>query len=89
MTSNQPLKYFLQSRSGDKPMSFQVVCPQNGTAVLKGLNRMVLQWVAQLLHQAYYQVLQLQQCRTIYTRNEYVYSPTAGYEYIMPVRIMM
>ena len=24
-----------QSRSGDKPVKFQVVCPQNGTAVLK------------------------------------------------------
>ena len=27
-----------QSRFGDKPLKFQVVCPQNGTAVLKGLN---------------------------------------------------
>ena len=27
----------LQSRSGGKPLKFQVVCPQNGTAVLKGL----------------------------------------------------
>ena len=26
-----------QSRCGDKPLKFQVVCPQNGTAVLKGL----------------------------------------------------
>ena len=26
-----------QSRFGDKPFKFQVVCPQNGTAVLKGL----------------------------------------------------
>ena len=26
-----------QSRFGDKPVKFQVVCPQNGTAVLKGL----------------------------------------------------
>ena len=26
-----------QSRFGDKPLIFQVVCPQNGTAVLKGL----------------------------------------------------
>ena len=26
-----------QSRFGDKPLKFQVVCPQNGTAVLKGL----------------------------------------------------
>ena len=26
-----------QSRFGDKPLGFQVVCPQNGTAVLKGL----------------------------------------------------
>ena len=25
-----------QSRFGDKPRKFQVVCPQNGTAVLKG-----------------------------------------------------
>ena len=28
-----------QSRFGDKPVKFQVVCPQNGTAVLKGLTR--------------------------------------------------
>ena len=26
-----------QSRSGDKPLKFLVVCPLNGTAVLKGL----------------------------------------------------
>ena len=26
-----------QSRFGDKPLKFQVVCPQNGTAVLKEL----------------------------------------------------
>ena len=26
-----------QSRFGDKPLKFQVVCPHNGTAVLKGL----------------------------------------------------
>ena len=26
-----------ESRFGDKPFKFQVVCPQNGTAVLKGL----------------------------------------------------
>ena len=26
-----------QSRFGDKPLKYQVVCPQNGTAVLKGL----------------------------------------------------
>ena len=26
-----------QSRFGDKPLKLQVVCPQNGTAVLKGL----------------------------------------------------
>ena len=26
-----------QSRFGDKPVNFQLVCPQNGTAVLKGL----------------------------------------------------
>ena len=26
-----------QSAFGDKPLNFQVVCPQNGTAVLKGL----------------------------------------------------
>ena len=26
-----------QSRFGDKPIKFQVVCPQNGTAVLEGL----------------------------------------------------
>ena len=26
-----------QSRLGDKPVWFEVVCPQNGTAVLKGL----------------------------------------------------
>ena len=26
-----------QSRFGDKPVKFQVVCPQNGTSVLKGL----------------------------------------------------
>ena len=26
-----------QSRFGDKPVKFEVVCPQNGTAVLKGL----------------------------------------------------
>ena len=25
-----------QSRFGDQPLKFQVVCPQNGTAVLKG-----------------------------------------------------
>ena len=28
-----------QSRFGDRPLKFQVVCPQNGTAVLKGLKR--------------------------------------------------
>ena len=27
----------LQSRFGDNPLNFRVVCPQNGTAVLKGL----------------------------------------------------
>ena len=27
----------LQSRFGDKPVKFGVICPQNGTAVLKGL----------------------------------------------------
>ena len=27
-----------QSRFGDKPLKFQVVCPHNGTAVLKGLH---------------------------------------------------
>ena len=27
-----------QSRFGDKPLRFQVVFPQNGTAALKGLN---------------------------------------------------
>ena len=27
-----------QSRFGDKPLKFQVVCPQNETAVLKGLS---------------------------------------------------
>ena len=27
----------LQSRFGDKPLKFQVVCPQNGTALLKAL----------------------------------------------------
>ena len=27
-----------QSRFGDKPLKLQVVCPQNGTAVLKGLS---------------------------------------------------
>ena len=26
----------LQSRFGDKPVNFQVLCPQHGTAVLKG-----------------------------------------------------
>ena len=26
-----------QSRFGDKPLKFQVVCPPNGTSVLKGL----------------------------------------------------
>ena len=26
-----------QSRFGDQPLKLQVVCPQNGTAVLKGL----------------------------------------------------
>ena len=29
----------LQSHFGDNPVKFQVVCPQIGTAVLKGLNR--------------------------------------------------
>ena len=29
----------LQSRLGDKPVKFQVVCPRNGTAVLKWLKR--------------------------------------------------
>ena len=28
----------LQSRFGDKPVKFGVICPQNGTAVLKGLS---------------------------------------------------
>ena len=28
-----------QSRVGDKPLNFQVVCPHNGTAVLKGLTK--------------------------------------------------
>ena len=28
-----------QSCFGDKPVKFQVVCPQNGASVLKGLNR--------------------------------------------------
>ena len=27
----------LQSRFGDTPLKFQVICPQNETAVLKGL----------------------------------------------------
>ena len=30
-------QFRLQSRYGDKPINFQVVCPQNGTAVPKGL----------------------------------------------------
>ena len=30
-----------QSRLGDKPLKFQVVCPQNGTAVLKGFGRLI------------------------------------------------
>ena len=30
-----------QSRFGDKPLQFQVVCPQNGTAVLKGLTAQI------------------------------------------------
>ena len=30
-----------QSRFGGKPLKFQVFCPQNGTAVLKGLKRKV------------------------------------------------
>ena len=33
-----------QFRFGDKPLKFQVVYPQNGTAVLKGLTRTVLQF---------------------------------------------
>ena len=32
-----------QSRFGDKSLNFQVVCPQNGTAVLKGLTVLELQ----------------------------------------------
>ena len=28
-----------QSRFGDKIVKFQVICPQNATAVLRGLNR--------------------------------------------------
>ena len=31
----------LQSRSGDKPLNFQVIFPQNGTAVVKGLKQQV------------------------------------------------
>ena len=31
-----------QSRFGDKPLKFQVVCPQNGTAVLEGLIRQAI-----------------------------------------------
>ena len=31
-----------QSRFGNKPLKFQAVCPQNGTAVLKGLRAPVL-----------------------------------------------
>ena len=31
-----------QSRFGDKPVNFQVVCPQNGTAALKGLINLLL-----------------------------------------------
>ena len=31
-----------QSRFGDKPLKYQVVCPQNGTAVLKGLTAVVV-----------------------------------------------
>ena len=27
-----------QSDCGDTPLKFQVICPQNGTTVLKGLN---------------------------------------------------
>ena len=30
-----------QSRFGDKPLKLQVVCPPNGTAVLKGLSIIV------------------------------------------------
>ena len=36
MVTLTPLE--LQSRFGDKLLKFQVVCPQNGTAVQKGLN---------------------------------------------------
>ena len=32
-----------QFRFGDKPVNFQVVCPQNGRAVLKGLKATLLQ----------------------------------------------
>ena len=31
-----------QSHFGDKPVKFQVVCPQNGTAVLKGLRHILI-----------------------------------------------
>ena len=39
MYSEQGVSILLepQSRFGDKPVKFQLVCPQNGTAVLKGL----------------------------------------------------
>ena len=33
-----------QSRFGDKPLNLQVVCPQNGTAVLKGLRPHCRTW---------------------------------------------
>ena len=37
----RPLTHLeLQSHFGDKPLKLLVVCPQNGTAVLKGLRRL-------------------------------------------------
>ena len=42
----------LQSRCGDKPLKFQVVCPQNGTAVLKGLTRFL--WLCRICAYAVY-----------------------------------
>ena len=38
-TLSELTPFELQSRLGDKPVKFQVVCPRSGTAVLKGPRR--------------------------------------------------
>ena len=55
----------LQSHFGDKPLKFQVICPQNGTAVLKGLISIcVLHRITTTVVRMYHAILRAKLCPT-------------------------